>query len=78
MAKFKTGDKVIVRSSRKGLYKATVAADFDTLSDEWYSVTLRQDILYGMVNEWVYGDSIPCRRGIDIVMLDIDEEDEDA
>lgn len=72
MTKFSVGDNVIVRSNRKGVYKATVTKNFDTEADEWYSVSLRQEYLSGLVNEWFLGDSVPCRRGIDSVELDME------
>ena len=73
MANFKAGDKVLVHDSRKGTFKGTVIKDFDTDRDTWYSIALRQDYLEGMANDWIEGESVPCRKGISIVELDKEE-----
>ena len=73
MTEFKKGDKVIVIDNRKGTYKGTVEKDFDTVTDEWYSISLRQDYLEGMSTYWEKGDHVPCRRGLAIVRLDTSE-----
>ena len=65
----KAGDKLTVRCSRKGTYLAVATKDFDTEADEWYHVTLDQDeVLDGFSTYWERGDSVPCRRGMAIVM----------
>lgn len=74
MANFKSGDKVIVHDTRKGVFKGTVLKDFDTDQDEWYQIALRQDYLEGMANDWIEGESVPCRKGISIVELDKEEK----
>ncbi len=73
MANFKAGDKVIVHDTRKGVFKGTVIKDFDTDLDTWYSIALRQDYLEGLSNDWIEGESVPCRKGISIVELDKEE-----
>ena len=70
MAIFNVGDKVVVRDNRKGTFKGTVTKTFDSEHDEWYSISLRQDVLEGVSTYWTSGDHIPCRRGISRVELD--------
>ena len=74
MMYFKTGEKVLVKDRRKGIFKGIVAYDFDTDKDEWYQITLDQPSLLGMVNEWIEGEHVPCRKGISFVEHRSDDE----
>ena len=62
--KITKGTKLLVRSSRKGNFLAVANSDFDT-DDEWYDIILDQDYLEGMANDWVKGEHVPARNGID-------------
>ena len=57
------GQSVIVKDSRKGTYRGVATADFDTIDDEWYSVTPKETV-YSISTCWEPGDDVPCRRGI--------------
>lgn len=70
--KIKKGSLLLVKSSRKGTYKAIALKDFDTENDEWYSVALAQEKpLNGFqtIAKWEEGDEVPCRRGLCTVEL---------
>lgn len=57
-----------VKSSRKGNYTGIALKDFDTENDEWYPIAVHQDRpVRGMNNDWENGESIPSRRGGDVV-----------
>jgi hypothetical protein len=62
--KFKEGDKVIVKDSRKGTFAAVVSKPFDSEADEWYSVRVDQkEPVVGLSATWESGEEIPCRKG---------------
>lgn len=65
--KFKKGDRVIVRSSRRGNYNGIALKDFDTVEDEWYPIALCDEVVEGLSTEWVEGEEMPCRRGLNLV-----------
>ena len=61
------GTKLLVHSSRKGIYHGIATEKFDTEKDEWYSIAVDQDKpIQGMSadNVWEKGDEIPARRGL--------------
>ena len=61
----KKGQKFTVYGGRgKGNYIAEACEDFDTEKDEWYPVKTLQYVA-GISNDWVEGEKIPCRNGID-------------
>lgn len=66
--KINKGDLLKIKSSRKGTYTAIATKDFDTETDEWYSVALadKNKAIVGMNpdNLWIAGDEVPCRRGL--------------
>jgi hypothetical protein len=63
----KKGTLLLVKSSRKGTYKAIALRDFD-LRDEWYPVALAETdkSIVGMnpSNIWIPGDEVPCRASL--------------
>ena len=62
--KFKKGDKVLVKHSRSGNWNGIVSKDFDTETDEWYSINLASEVVEGMNTVWTEGDRMPARRGL--------------
>ena len=60
---FKKGQLLEVHDARKGFFLAKAAEDFSE-ADEWYPITLDQDYLAGMANDWADGESVPARKGI--------------
>lgn len=61
----KAGQKVKVKGGRgKGNYIGIAIRDFDTEKDEWYPIKTTQYVC-GCRNDWVEGEEIPCRNGID-------------
>ena len=65
----KKDTKLIVNDKRKGTFKAIATRDFDTETEEFYPIATRQ-VVRGMVNEWLPGEAIPCRKGIATIRLD--------
>ena len=64
--KIQKGQLVKVHDCRKGNYIGIAAADFNTVTDEWYPVNLAQDKhVNGLQGgpKWFKGEDIPCRRG---------------
>ena len=68
----KKDTKLIVNDKRKGTFKAIATRDFDTETEEFYPVVTQQAVS-GMVNEWLPGESIPCRKGISAIRIDEEE-----
>lgn len=66
------GTNLVVNSKRKGTYKAIATRDFDIETEEFYPVATRQTVR-GMANEWLPGESIPCRKGISAIRIDEEE-----
>ncbi len=68
--KIEKGQKLIISHARKGVFNAIALQDFDTETEEWYPVATA-DYVEGMVNDWLPGESIPCRntlcRKIDVI-----------
>jgi hypothetical protein len=63
--KFKKGEMVLVKHSRKGNFKGIVIEDFDTEKDEWYNIKVAKDQeVIGINTYWQEGESIPARRGL--------------
>lgn len=59
-----------VKSTRKGNFVGIALKDFDTENDEWYSIAVHQDEpVYGVLEDWFIGESIPCRRGLCVVSI---------
>ena len=55
----KKGTQLIVKSTRKGQYKAEATEDFNTDND-WYPVKTLE-LVRGRSEDWEPGESIPCR-----------------
>jgi len=68
--KIREGQLLRITAPRRSPHKGWCIAeeDFDTEADgEWYPVKNALRWLEGRVNTWFYGDSIPCRKGIDTI-----------
>ena len=72
----KKGTNLIVKSKRKGTFKAVAIRDFDTENEEFYPVATRQYVS-GMSNDWLPGEEIPCRKGIATITLDKEDDNEE-
>ena len=63
----KKGQKFKVYGGRgKGNYIGEATADFDTEKDDWYPVKTLQYVAC-ISRDWIEGENIPCRNGIDII-----------
>lgn len=58
------GTKLIVSHSRKGRFMGVASEDFDSETAEWFPIKVAQPVVFGMVNEWEDGESIPCRASL--------------
>lgn len=65
----KKGMKLKIKSRRKGTYNAVALCDFNTETDEWYEVAVDQICVQGMGTVWLKGERVPCRRGLDEVLI---------
>lgn len=63
------GQNLIVKSRRKRTYKGVAIRDFDTENDEWYPVAARECV-YGLSTDWLAGEEVPCRRGLDFITVE--------
>lgn len=66
--KIKKGQKFIVKSRYKGVYKAIALKDFDTKKDEFYPVAALHTVK-GFTQKWKKGDPIPCNRSLSRIIL---------
>lgn len=64
----KKGTKLRVLSRRRGTYEAEAENDFDTELDEFYPVITREYVC-SLTTEWFPGEHIPCRRGINRIIV---------
>ena len=63
--KIKSGSLLEINHERKGRFLAIACADFDTDKEEFYPVAIAEqqtEGVIGLVNEWLPGEEIPCRR----------------
>jgi len=61
--KIRKGQIMEINHTRKGVFKAIAARDFDT-HEEWYPVVLAtKEVVNGVANNknWIEGEDIPCR-----------------
>jgi len=63
--KIKKGTILKVYHDRSGTWIGIATKDFNTITDEWYSISLHQDKpVHGIVNTWEKGAEMPARRGL--------------
>lgn len=68
--KVREGQLLKITAPRRTPYKGWCIAeeDFDTDTVEtWYPVKNALRIVEGASSEWFYGESLPCRKGIDTI-----------
>lgn len=70
----KKGTKLKIYHHRHGVFYGIAEKDFDTDSIEFYPISLDQDMLCGLSNDWVRGDSVPCRNTLcELEILELEE-----
>ena len=63
--KIKKGAVLEVRDQRKGKYIAIATKAFDSEVEEFYPLVLaQQEPVEGITQDWLPGESIPCRKGL--------------
>ena len=62
--KINKGTLLQVNHRRSGKWKGRATKDFDTETDEWYPISLEDEVVHGMSTTWERGDEMPCRNGL--------------
>lgn len=66
--KVKKDTLLLVKSNRKGVFKARAKEDFDTDKVLFYPV-IAMERVFGLTTTWEVGDEIPCRKGVSTIQI---------